>query len=151
MRLREIQTAEYFGILDRCKAFEEDLLQIKDIVPDKSEDGVCFDLSGFYSDIPYVIVLPHYDIGMDRSDYWEARKQVKSNVVALAKKHDLYRTEDSIEDQGTHFYFVFHCGKSWMEEYFMKRLDNLEGCEDNPVYADEIKKIRRQLEKIRTE
>lgn len=35
------------------------------------------------------------------------------------------------------------------EEQLMERLDNLEGCEDNPVYAAEIRQIRRELEKIR--
>ncbi len=31
----------------------------------------------------------------------------------------------------------------------MARLDNLEGCEDNPVYASEIQSIRKELAKIR--
>lgn len=35
------------------------------------------------------------------------------------------------------------------EEQLMERLDNLEGCEDNPVYAAEIRQIRRELEEIR--
>lgn len=30
MRTRDIKTAEQFGILERCKAFEADLLKIKD-------------------------------------------------------------------------------------------------------------------------
>ena len=36
MRRRDIKTAEKFRILEQCKAFERDLLQIKDIVPCKS-------------------------------------------------------------------------------------------------------------------
>ena len=35
------------------------------------------------------------------------------------------------------------------EDQLMERLDNLEGCEDNPVYAAEIRQIRRELEEIR--
>ena len=58
---------------------------------------------------------PQYDIGADRDDYWEARKQLKESVVALAEKYDLHRTEDYIEDQGAHFYFVFRCGQTWRE------------------------------------
>ena len=113
MRARDSKIAEQFGILERCKAFEEDLLKIKDIVPDKSDDGIPFDLTGFLSNIYYVIIVPQYDIRADRDDYWEARKQLRESVVALAEKYDLHRTDDRIEDQGAHFYFVFRCGKSW--------------------------------------
>lgn len=113
MRARDSKIAEQFGILERCKAFEEDLLKIKDIVPDKSDDGIPFDLTGFLSDIYYVIIVPQYDIRADRDDYWEARNQLRESVVALAEKYDLHRTDDRIEDQGAHFYFVFRCGKSW--------------------------------------
>lgn len=31
----------------------------------------------------------------------------------------------------------------------MARLDNLEGCEDNPVYASEVQRIRKELADIR--
>lgn len=30
----------------------------------------------------------------------------------------------------------------------LERLDNLEGCGDNPVYAQEIKEIRKELDDI---
>ncbi len=113
MRAYDIRTAEQFGILERCKAFEADLLKIKDIVPDKFDDGIPFDLSGFLSDIYQVIIVPQYDIRGNRGDYWEARQQLRENVVALAEKYDLYPSGDKIEDQGTHFYFVFRCGSSW--------------------------------------
>lgn len=113
MRARDAQTAEQFGILERCRAFERELLQIKDIMPDKSDDGIPFDLDGFLSNIFQVIIVPRYDIGADRDDYWEARKQLKESVVALAEKYDLHCTDDRIEDYGEHFYFVFRCGTSW--------------------------------------
>ena len=113
MRARDIKIAEQFGILKRCKAFEEDLLKIKDIVPNKFEDCILFDLTSFLSDIYYVIIVPKYDIRADRDDYWEARKHLLESVVALAEKYDLHRTDDRIEDYGAHFYFVFRCGKSW--------------------------------------
>lgn len=113
MRTRDIKTAEQFGILERCKAFEADLLKIKDIVPDKSDDGIPFDLSGFLSNIFQVIIVPQYDIRADRDDYWEARQQLRENVVALAEKNDLHPSGDRIEDQGAHFYFVFRCGQTW--------------------------------------
>ena len=113
MRINDSKIAERFGILERCKAFEKELLQIKDIVPDKSNDGIPFDLSGFLSDIFQVIIVPQYDIGADRDDYWEARKHLKESVVALADKYVLYPSGDRIEDQGAHFYFVFRCGQTW--------------------------------------
>lgn len=117
MRAMDSRIAEQFEILERCQAFEKELLQIKDIVPDKSDDGIPFDLSGFLSNIFQVIIDPQYDIRADRDDYWEARKQLKESVIALAEKYDLYRTEDSIEDQGAHLYFVFRCGKTWREQH----------------------------------
>lgn len=113
MRRRDIQIAEQFGILERCKAFEKELLQIKDIVPDKFDDGIPFDLNGFLSSIFQVIIVPQYDIKANRDDYWEARKHLKESVVALAEKYDLHRTNDRIEDYGELFYFVFRCGTSW--------------------------------------
>ncbi len=115
MRARDAKTAEQFGILERCKAFEEDLLQIKDIVSDKFDDGIPFDLDGFLSSIYHVIIVPQYDIRADRDDYWEARRQLRESVIALAEKYDLYPSGDRIEDQGAHFYFVFRCGKSWRQ------------------------------------
>ena len=113
MRARETETAKRFGILERCRAFEKDLLGIEDVVPDKSDDGIPFDLTGFYDDIRHVIIVPKYAIRADRDDYWEARKRLKRRVIALAKKYDLHRTGDGIEDHGEHFYFVFRCGKTW--------------------------------------
>lgn len=114
MRKRDIKIAEQFSILDRCIAFENDLLKIKDIVPDEFDDGIPFDLTGWYdSDLNHVIIVPKYDIGANRADYWEARKALREGVVELAAKYDLHRTGDRIEDYGAHFYFVFVCGKSW--------------------------------------
>lgn len=112
---KDIKIAKKFGILERCEAFESDLLKIQDIVYDGPECGIPFDLSELLSDINHVIIVPRYDICVDRNDYWEARKQLKKNVVALAEKYDLHRTEDRIEDYGEHFYFVFRCGKSWLQ------------------------------------
>ena len=113
MRTRDVKIAEKFGIIARCKAFEADLLEIKDIVPDKMDGGIGFDLTGFLSDIYQVIIIPKYDIRPCRCDYWEARRQLRENIVGLAEKYDLYPSGDRIEDYGEHFYFVFTCGKSW--------------------------------------
>ncbi len=38
----------------------------------------------------------------------------------------------------------------WAREHeLMARLDNLEGCEDNPIYASQIQSIRKELASIR--
>lgn len=113
MRTKDLKIAEQFGIIVRCKAFESDLLEIKDIVPDKMDGGIGFDLTGFLSDIHQVIIVPKYNIRPERGDYWEARRQLCENVIDLAEKYDLYPSGDRIEDYGEHFYFVFTCGKSW--------------------------------------
>jgi len=122
MRDRDIKIARKYDALDRCKEFEADLLKIKDIVTNKSDDGIPFDLTGFLSDIKEVIIVPEYDIRADRDDYWDARDQLIASVVELAKIYDLHRTSDRIEDQGAHFYFVFSCGKSWREFWEAKSL-----------------------------
>ena len=72
-----IKTAEQFGILERCRAFERDLLKIKDVVPDVPDGGIPFDLDGFLSGIFQVIIAPKYDIRADRGNYWEARHQLR--------------------------------------------------------------------------
>lgn len=116
MRNREEQVAERFGILERCKAFESDLLKIKDIVPSESDHGVCFDLDSFLSDMWCVIIVPKYDIRANRNDYWKARSDLRVSVIELAERYDLHRTGDPIEDYGEHFYFVFSCGASWKQK-----------------------------------
>lgn len=113
MRKRDAKIAEQFGILERCNAFESGLLKIKGIVPDESDSGVSFDLTGFLSGIYQVIIVPKYDIRGNRDDYWEARRLLLESIIVLAREYDLHRTEDRIEDYGEHFYFVFRCGTTW--------------------------------------
>lgn len=113
MRTRDIKIAERLGILERLKAFEADLLKIKDIEYEEFSDGINFDLTPLLSVISQVIIIPKYNIGADRDDYWEARDNLRATVVGLAKQYDLHKSGDRIEDYGVHFYFVFNCGSSW--------------------------------------
>lgn len=99
MRERDIKTATRFGILERCKAFEADLLQIDGIEID--HEGVDFDLNGYLSDICQVIIIPRYDYHKDFST-------IVSHVLEVAREHGLSRTSDRIEDYGAHIYIVFH-------------------------------------------
>ena len=112
MRRRDAETAKRFGILEKIKSFERDLLNIDSIVYDKTADGVCFDLDGFYDNLP-IAVVPKYAIDPKRSDYWKARSALLNSVNETAARYDLSRTADRVEDYGEHFYFVFSCGKSW--------------------------------------
>ena len=107
MKERELRTAKKFSILDKCKSLERELLQINRV------ETIEFDLNGFYSDIYQVIILARYDIPITLENYFEARKEVVNNIVNVAGTYGLTRTEDSIEDYGTTFYFVFRCSKEW--------------------------------------
>ena len=107
MKERELKTAQKFGILNKCQALEKELLQIDRV------EKIEFDLDGFYSNIYQVIILATYDIPITLENYFKARKEVSNNVVKVAGNYGLTRTEDSIEDYGTSFYFVFHCSKEW--------------------------------------
>lgn len=101
MREREIATAERYGILQRIKSIEADLLQIKFAV------GVEFDLDGFYDDLDTVIILVKYDIPIASDTYFKDRKTLLISVIEKVKEYGLKRTTDRIEDYGAHFYFVF--------------------------------------------
>ena len=107
MKERELKTAQKFGILNKCQALEKELLQIDRV------EKIEFDLDGFYSNIYKVIILATYDISITLENYFKARKEVVNNVVKVAGNYGLTRTEDSIEDYGTSFYFVFRCSKEW--------------------------------------
>lgn len=101
MRKKEIEIAEQFGILERVKRIEADLLKIKYV------EGVEFDLFGFYDNLEQVIVLTKYDVPFASDTYFADRALLKLRVIDTMEEHGLSRTVDSIEDYGAHFYFVF--------------------------------------------
>lgn len=107
MKEREVRTAKKFGILDKCQELEKELSQIDKV------KKIEFDLDGFYSNIYQVIILATYDIPITLENYSKVRKEVINNVVKVAGNYGLTRTEDSIEDYGASFYFVFRCSKEW--------------------------------------
>ena len=113
MRTRDRKTAEQFGFLARALAFESSLLEIEGIVPEKLGEGIDFDLNGWLSGIRYVIIVPKYHIPVEHENYFSERSQLIQNVLDVASKFGLCRTEDRIEDYGAHFYIVFRCDASW--------------------------------------
>lgn len=110
MRQRDVDAATRFGFVDWLRAFDEELLRIHDVV------NVEYDLTGFYSNIFYVICIVKYDIRANRDDYWIARSKLQTSVLLTAKENNLYKTSDTIEDYGEHFYFVFGCTRTWRQK-----------------------------------
>ena len=95
---RNRRTAEQHGILPLIEKLQADLMAIEGV------EDVDFDLDGFWSNIPYVIFLPKYNITGD--DYFKQRRILLNRILQEAAKFGLFRTGDSIEDYGEHFYIV---------------------------------------------
>ena len=98
LRDRQIRTAESFGILPLVEKLQADLLALDGV------EDVDFDLDGFWDKIPYVIILPKYNITGE--NYFRRRRVLLTKILQEAERNGLYRTGDSIEDYGEHFYIV---------------------------------------------
>lgn len=98
LRDRQIKTAEQFGILPLVEKLQADLMALDGV------EDVDFDLDGFWDNIPYVIFLPKYHISGE--DYFKRRWVLLTKILQEAERNGLYRTGDSIEDYGEHFYIV---------------------------------------------
>jgi hypothetical protein len=108
MKENEYKIAKEFNIVDMVEKLQNELLEVDRVTE------VDFDLSGFYDNMNEIIVLTKYDIPVGTENYFEQRKGLKDQVVGIAEGNFLTRTQDSIEDYGKHFYFVFHCFKEWI-------------------------------------
>lgn len=95
---RNRKTAEAHGILPLVEKLQADLMAIDGI------EDVDFDLDGFWSDIPYVIFLPKYNIA--GNDYFLRRRLLLNKILKIVEINGLFRTFDRIEDYGEHFYIV---------------------------------------------
>lgn len=100
--MREItaEAAKYAGIYNELIEIEKELLCTPDIT------DVDFDVSS-YLETKHVICIPGYNIDVCRNDYWEARRNQRAAIIEIFKSHNLYRTVDTIEDMGRHWYMVF--------------------------------------------
>ena len=107
LRERDLETASLYGITERMKKLQRELLQIEGI------KDVDFDLSGFLSSIPYVIFLPEYDIDVRLDDYYERRRTLLQEALRVAAENGMTRTDDRIEDMGRHFYIVTRLGRQY--------------------------------------
>ena len=106
LRERDMETARLYGFADYVAKFQTSICQIKGI------EDVDFDLSGFLSDIPEVILVPKYHIPADAPDYFEQRRAMLTEIIRIAGEFGMTRTEDRIEDMGQHFYIVTRLSKN---------------------------------------
>ena len=104
---RTRRTAKRLNIIDKVEKLQKELLQIDGVI------DVEFDIDGFYDNIGDFIFLTKYDIPVTLENYFEVRKQLKQNVIEVAKNNGLRRSGDAIEDYGTWFYFVFLHDETW--------------------------------------
>ena len=100
---------EQYNLNNKIESLTKDLLSIRYAV------GVEYDLNSFLDNIPQVIFLVKYDIPVRLDDYFKVRTKFKQDVIEVAKQHGLHKSEDTIEDYGEHFYFVFYHDKTWRE------------------------------------
>lgn len=107
MKDRERKTAERFDILNKIQKLEFELLNIEEVTE------IDFDLDGFYDGINQVILLIKYNISVNQEDYFEKRKQLIQKIIEVTTNNRLKQTDDTVEDYGKHFYFVFSCNKEW--------------------------------------
>lgn len=77
------RTAERFNIIDKVEKLQKELLQIDGVI------DVEFDIDGFYDNIGDFIFLTKYDIPVNLENYFEVRKQLKQNVIGVAKNNGL--------------------------------------------------------------
>lgn len=95
---RNRKTAEHYGLLPLVEKLQTNLMAIEGV------EDVDFDLDGFWDNIPYVIFLPKYNIAGD--DYFKRQRVLLTKILYEAENLGLFRTGDSIEDYGQHFYIV---------------------------------------------
>ena len=100
--------AEQFGILERMRLLESDMLKIDGI------SDINFDIDNF-KEIHEVILIPRYDAGPLDGQYYARRREQLAKILLECAKHDLHDSGDRIEDYGEHWYIVRTCGKTWKE------------------------------------
>ena len=98
----ETEIAKHYGVLERIEALKSDLLLCRFV------QAVKFGFIAVDDKLMQLIVLTKYDIPASSPTYYPDRHDLIEEVLHVAEEHGLTRTDDLIEDHGTHFYFVFN-------------------------------------------
>lgn len=104
MKENEICMADRFGITERCKKLEQEILALP------GATSVEYDLNGWLDNIHQVIILVGYN--WKQCSSWQ---HLAVQVCQTAEQNALAISGDSIEDYGEHLYFVFDCKPEWMQ------------------------------------
>ena len=113
MKNKDLQTAQKYGIYDKVKNLEDELLEIEGVIYDQSANGVDIDLDGFH-DLQQVIIVPAYKIDVTLEDYFTKRGEMLHKIIEVCGKLGLTSSGDRIEDYGAHYYIVRNC--NWKTE-----------------------------------
>lgn len=100
---RDIKTMKAFGIGEQMEKLHAELMALPDI------KDVEYDLTSFWSDIPYVIFLPTWNIPAAAKDYFNRKTALLQAILTVAHDNGLTRTGDRIEDYGSCWYTVTRC------------------------------------------
>lgn len=92
--------SEKFHFAEMLQALDSDLTALDGV--ERAE----YDLDGFNSGIPYVILLVKRDIPVAAENYFEQRRMVLTAILKAISANGLVRTEDMLEDYGEWWYIV---------------------------------------------
>lgn len=101
---------ERYNLTEKIEKLTGDLLKIPHAV------GVEYDLDSLIDNMPIVVFLVEYDILASSEEYYKLRSELIRGVLEVATRHGLRKSEDTIEDYGRHFYFVFYHDETWRTE-----------------------------------
>lgn len=110
MNKQNTKIANMYNITEKIEKLEKDMFLIPHVI------NVDFDLNGFLDNMHQVIIIIGYKYDItDMKSYATKMRDLKTNIINTAKKHGLTRTEDTLEDYGTHLYIVFNHDKTWLK------------------------------------
>lgn len=110
MNEQNTKIANMYNLTEKIEKLEKDMLSIPHVT------DIDFDLNGFLDNMHQVIIIIGYKYSnADMSSYATQIRNLKTNIINTAKKHGLTRTEDTLEDYGTHLYIVFNHDNTWLK------------------------------------
>ncbi|MBP3359927.1 MAG: hypothetical protein J6N52_03665 [Clostridia bacterium] len=101
-------TIERFGIAKNIEKFTRELQQVRYV------GNIEYDLDSLIDNIPYIILIVEYNIPISMDNYYKTKTNFVNDILKVAQNNGLKKTEDSIEDYGQHYYFVFRHNNDWV-------------------------------------